>query len=383
MSTPGKMRMKAPLISVDDMDKCILRRKIMEFYTVQKEMPTLNKLLKVAREEINFLGSRETLRKIIRDMGFRFRKCRNDRCVLIERNDIVAWRARYLRDISKYRREGRHIVYLDETWIHNHYTVQKCWQSEDITGVTSYNSAGERLIIVHAGSSEGFIEGALLIFKSKCKTGDYHDEMNSANFNKWLHEKLITNLPDNSVVVMDNARYHTIQENKPPCTGSKKAEIQQWLQEKGIAFLQDMTKAELLEIVRRNKPEPDYKADRILREHGHTVLRLPPYHCDLNPIEYVWSVVKKRVASKNIRCTLNEIKALTEEAILSITPDLWRKECDHVQKIESEYTEKDGIIEMEVNKFVINLEEDSSSSESDSSNSQSDSGMSGICPLID
>ncbi|KAJ4432821.1 hypothetical protein ANN_21460 [Periplaneta americana] len=108
-----------------------------------------------------------------------------------------------------------------------------------------------------------------------------------------------------------------------------------------ITFEEDMTKAELLEIVKRNKPEPTYIADRFLHEHGHTVLRLPPYHCDLSPIEYVWGLVKQKL-----------------------------------QKLEAEYREKDELIEEEVVRFVINLSEDSSSN-----SSESDSDMSGICPL--
>ncbi|KAJ4452159.1 hypothetical protein ANN_03677 [Periplaneta americana] len=63
LESPGKNRPREPLILVDDMDRCILRRKIQEFYTMQKEVPTLEKLLKVAREAINFQGGRETLRK--------------------------------------------------------------------------------------------------------------------------------------------------------------------------------------------------------------------------------------------------------------------------------------------------------------------------------
>ncbi|KAJ4439195.1 hypothetical protein ANN_07312 [Periplaneta americana] len=73
LESPGKNRPREPLILVDDMDRCILRRQIQEFYTMQKEVPTLEKLLKVAKEAINFQGGRETLRKVIRDMGFRFK----------------------------------------------------------------------------------------------------------------------------------------------------------------------------------------------------------------------------------------------------------------------------------------------------------------------
>ena len=35
---------------------------------------------------------------------------------------------------------------------------------------------GTRLIILHAGGEDGWIEGADLVFQSKKSTGDYHDE---------------------------------------------------------------------------------------------------------------------------------------------------------------------------------------------------------------
>ncbi|KAJ4431615.1 hypothetical protein ANN_20214 [Periplaneta americana] len=52
LESPGKNRPRELLILVDDMNRCILRRKIQEFYTVQKEVPTLKKLLKVPGEAI-------------------------------------------------------------------------------------------------------------------------------------------------------------------------------------------------------------------------------------------------------------------------------------------------------------------------------------------
>ena len=67
------------------------------------------------------------------------------------------------------------------------------------------------MIVVHAGGSTGFIPGGLLTFKSGSSTGDYHDDMNSQNFTRWLREQLIPNLPEKSILVLDNAAYHNIQ----------------------------------------------------------------------------------------------------------------------------------------------------------------------------
>ena len=43
-----------------------------------------------------------------------------------------------------------------------------------------------------------------------------------------------------------------------------------------------------------------YEADKLLKQNGHEVLRFPPYHCDLNAIVLIWSLAKRKVASKNI-----------------------------------------------------------------------------------
>lgn len=70
ISTPGKKRLRGR-IEVDEFDLGVIRRKIHEFYSMKKKIPTLQKLLLVLQEEIDFKGSRETLRKILRKIGFR------------------------------------------------------------------------------------------------------------------------------------------------------------------------------------------------------------------------------------------------------------------------------------------------------------------------
>lgn len=81
---------------------------------------------------------------------------------------------------------------MDEIWIHSHYTVAKCWQSSESTGVLKNTSAGPRWIIAHAGGEPGFVYRAFLISKAKTKTGDYHVQMNSDNFMKWLTQQPIS-----------------------------------------------------------------------------------------------------------------------------------------------------------------------------------------------
>jgi hypothetical protein len=46
------------------------------------------------------------------------------------------------------------------------------------------------------------------------------------------------------------------------------------------------------------KPEPVHKIDEFLRGKGHDVLRLPPYHCEFNPIEMEWGMSRVMLDGK-------------------------------------------------------------------------------------
>jgi len=96
--------------------------------------------------------------------------------VLTERQDLLVWRQNYLYDIRKFREEGRTIYYLDETWINAGDCVEKLWVDKTVkskhdvfnrgltTGATNPTGKGQRLIILHIGSHNGFVDGVLLCF---------------------------------------------------------------------------------------------------------------------------------------------------------------------------------------------------------------------------
>jgi hypothetical protein len=134
---------------------------------------------------------------------------------LIERPDIVNWRCNYLPPPPPRKKGWTRSFCIDETLVDANLTLKKCWQNNDIGGISTTVGASNRLIVIHIGLKNGFIEGAELIFKAGTASGDYHGQMNSVNFEKWLNEKVIPNPPLNSVVVMDNAPYGR-QEDKPP-----------------------------------------------------------------------------------------------------------------------------------------------------------------------
>jgi transposase len=47
--------------------------------------------------------------------------------------------------------------------------------------------------------------------------------------------------------------------------------------------------------VRLHRPQKKYLLDEMFAEAGHEVIRLPPYHSELNPIELIWGFQKSFV----------------------------------------------------------------------------------------
>ncbi|XP_072395107.1 uncharacterized protein [Diabrotica undecimpunctata] len=66
-------------------------------------------------------------------------------------------------------------------------------------------------------------------------------------------EKLLPNLPEKIVVVMDNALYHMRREEVIPTQAFNKDQIKIWLLEKDIFFEEDYLKSELMEVVNTYK----------------------------------------------------------------------------------------------------------------------------------
>jgi hypothetical protein len=98
------------------------------------------------------------------------------------------------------------------------------------------------------------------------KSADYHEEMNASVFEEWFR-KILTKLPDNAILVMDNATYHSRKLEKNP-TSSKKADMQEWLRLKHIEFDADMVRSELLHLIRLHKNQYNlYVTDELAKNN--------------------------------------------------------------------------------------------------------------------
>lgn len=310
-----------------------------------------------------------TLSKILKDIGFKFKKD-NGRRALMERQEIASKRIKFLREYQKNAtsEDSLDVVFLDETWIFQHGSnINKTWHDNNIKSVWKESSSdGKRYIIVHAGNKEGFIDGAGLIFSTKNKSADYHDTMNSELFEKWMEEELLPKLERPSLIIMDNARYHSRLLEKYPTTQSTKMEIIQWLQSKNIDVPVNAFKSELLEIVAQYRPtERRYAVDELILKMGHSVLRLPPYHCQFNAIELVWGHCKpfydKHIGQSGYghEAVLNT----WNQALNSVTPKNWLNCITHTEKLIAEYWEREQLLDNEISPIIINLNDSSDSSE--------------------
>lgn len=325
------------------------------------EIPTVEIImakLKNGGHEVKFCD--RTLHNWLKKMGFKF-KTINKRQAICESRRIIELRNIYLEEITKYRQENRHICYLDETWYDTHDTVKKGWTDGTTRCMPQMpTNKGSRLIIVHCGGVDGWIPNVLKLCGKKithCNV-DYHQNMESNVFEEWFEKSLIPNLPASSVIVMDNASYHSRQLTKIPTKASKKEEIQAFLMENDLFYEETYTKNQLLEVLTTKEFRKSYAIEALAEKYGHRILRLPPYFCIFNPIELIWGQLKKRVRRKNCFPKFDKkVVELIKDEASKITKEDWKKCVEKVMKIEEEYRKIGQFHINDGNKFIIDLEE--------------------------
>lgn len=309
-----------------------------------------------------------TISKLLKEVGFKYKKDDNRRA-LMEKTNIALMRTEFLRKYIENRdsNTSRQIVFLDETWIFAKGSKTKSWQDDSKKSVRKPEGyEGKRFIVLHAGHSNGFVNNGALLYSTKSKLADYHGDMNGDIFMKWLKEKLIPNLEEPSLIIMDNAPYHSIQLDKQPTSSWNKSEIMEWLEKLNITFDRKMFKAELLNIAKLNRKPTRYKVDEYLQENGHEVLRLPPYHCQFNAIEMIWADAKgfynKHIGEDGYGD--DKVLAMWERALGKCTAEVWFANVRHTNKIIEEWYTREHVVD-NIPEIIINLDDNESETESD------------------
>ena len=110
----------------------------------------------------------------------------------------------FLKKIKQYRKEKMSIVYVDENGFahsmsrtHGYSRMGKCCY-----GSCDWNTRGCKNVIAHIYES----------FIIKCDI--IKDNIDTNVFNTWIEKILILDLPDKSVIVINNAAFHKSEKTK-------------------------------------------------------------------------------------------------------------------------------------------------------------------------
>ncbi|KAE9543745.1 hypothetical protein AGLY_002141 [Aphis glycines] len=297
---------------------------------------------------------RTSFQAVLKDLQFEYLK-KNRNSALLEREDLITRRRSFLTKIKHYRAQNRPIYYLDETWVNAGETHSRIWldtmvkSSRDAflkgltTGQKEPSGKGKRLIVLHIGSSDGFVPGGLLCFESKTNSTDYHDEMNGDTFYEWF-VRILPLLKENAIIVMDNASYHSVKKCQIPNKSWKKQKIIDWIESKGEIVTHPICKNDLMKEVRRLKDTYDkYVIDEYAIDNKKLALRLPPYHCELNSIELAWSTVKNYVRTHNSTFKIKDVLELLKKGVENVTSEMWTNFIGHVIKEEDKFLNLDHL----------------------------------------
>ncbi len=103
-------------------------------------------------------------------------------------------------------------------------------------------------------------------------------------------------------------------------------------------------KAELYALCKFHEPKPEYKIDKIAAAAGHSILRTPQYHPELQPIEMCWGVVKNYMA-KHCDFTLRNFRNNLPSAFSQVSSETCRKLLAKTIAEEDRYWKEDGEID--------------------------------------
>ena len=275
---------------------------------------------KLEVEKGGYQSATVTTWRYLKAKGFKFRKSK--KCLA-----NTAKLDEYLLIIKENRALPEHMrwreVYLDESYIHNHHNhwhLSLYDPTDELDDSTGPPNKGQRLCIVAAiqmkslkknvqNPHAGLVPGSDWYFQPKPTKdgkeheGDYHKNFNQTNFLMWVQEKLLPNLHEPSIIILDNAKYHK-------CYDNDVAEYGKWNKAKCIAYLtkkacktraasaaiRKLSAKELKAKVREHiKANEKMMITKVCEEKGHKVVFTPPRYSDLQPIELVWANIKGNI----------------------------------------------------------------------------------------
>ena len=186
-----------------------------------------------------------TLWRTLQRWGFTYGTGKR-RSALQEREYVVLARRRYLRQKRANRTPDgslqRPEVYRDETFVTKNHAGQFTWYlAEDGPWGNKPSGKGPRLIIGHAMTATGWVQGAELVFEAAKRPGDYHGHMHWEHCSTWCTEPWLPHIPARALLILDNAPYHHgLVEDGGPTPQSRQEQLGAWLTRNALPWTPDM-----------------------------------------------------------------------------------------------------------------------------------------------
>jgi transposase len=347
--------------AVDDSIKTIVQDLVRQ-HNIRRDHLSIRSLCSILKDNHDVRIPRETLRTYLSRWNIVYGRVQRH-SALREQDHVIAARRDYLIKKRNLDRSNRQIVYLDETFINKNYsgpdTSWFCedWQEDESLDkfhgphINKPAGKGDRFIILKAMTADGWVEGSKLIFKANSVTGDYHGSMDIENFTKWFTKQLLPNIQDNAVIIMDNASYHnTLKDDGVPSLNNKKSVLKDWLDKEGVTYDQDCIRPQLIELINRQRPSKTYFLDDLLKNdplykgRNIEILRTPPYHPELQPIEKCWAVMKQELG-RNCDFTMKGLKNNLDIVWEKFTRKTFRGIIKKVEYWQEYHFAQDGLLD--------------------------------------
>ncbi len=343
-------------MSLDDEAKI---RPVIVDLVKRKITPTLSKITdELNRIHPSVSWKRTSVYNALPRIGFSYtRSYHNYYDRLRENPDNILLRAKYLKRHAAYVKEGRPIIYMDESWINKNARPSKAWSDGTPESVDAVPPGkGARWILIGAGGRNGWIKDTFCMWKGNVKSEDYHTEMNGDVFYDWLTKRLLPNLPSNAVLVLDRATYHmeVTEESKRPSFNLTKAELLTYYlrnnrRRSNTLFntLMSLKKTAIFWLCQTTIPPKKFKIFEWIKEWNALnktdikVNFLPIAHPQLNPIELIWSQIKSYVKDNNHDFNMKTIEMLTRQKQAMLNSEAWIKVCDRADEFAKSYEEAD------------------------------------------
>lgn len=360
-------------INFDDYDAQAIRRIIHGFYTKDEEFPIMKDLYLILKADLDYQGSLFTLRRHIAKLGFKWTEKADNNSILIEKHDIRLNRICYLTKIETFRGQHRNIVYVGEVIIECSRMSTK--PKSDGSSTMLKQPAKTKSTILLAGDQQCIFNNSLFICDGNKKEFKEESEGRNENFEqyeRWFKYMLIPNLKPASVVVIDSVvSFHNRILNPAPHSNLRRKEMVEYLSSRNVPYSSDMYKPQLYQLIQLCKDKfSEYKTDLLLREHGHTVIRLPQHHPDLNPVKAVLASIKTYIGN-DVNLSVENMLKIAKDKLCAITPEDWNNVCQASEAEENNLKAMEKVIDDLTEKTFTNVDYSSDSDVEENSDQDS------------